>query len=146
VRSTAWEKAQNEAFDGAVKEFLPEFIQCSRCSSWVCRKKCWNNERGLCKGCAPDLAVEASAAPASRTVEEIWAHSKMAEEDRQMLQDKSWRERMVAFCAICEAFLVKNVKFCPECGAKIASPAHCTECGNKLPAGAKFCEECGAKA
>jgi hypothetical protein len=145
VRSTAWEKAQDEAFEGAVKEFFQEFIQCPRCSSKVCRKKCWNTERGLCKGCAPDLAVEASAAQASRTVEEIWAHSKMAEEDRQMPQDKSWREGMVASCPICEAPLVKNVKFCPECGAKIASPAHCTECGYKLPAGAKFCGECVAK-
>jgi membrane protease subunit (stomatin/prohibitin family) len=146
VRSAAWEKAQDEAFEQAVKEFLPEFIQCPRCSSWVCRKKCWNHERGLCKGCAPDLAVEASAAQASRTVEEIWAHSKMAEEDREMLKEKSWREGVTASCPNCEAPFAKKVKFCPECGAKITSPAHCTKCGAKLNSGAKFCGECGAKA
>jgi hypothetical protein len=32
------------------------------------------------------MGVEMAAAQASRTVEEIWAHSKMAEEDREMLK------------------------------------------------------------
>jgi hypothetical protein len=91
------------------------------------------------------ISVEMSAAQSSRTVEEIWAHSKMAEEDRQMLQEKSWREGVRASCPNCEAPLAKNVKFCPECGAKIKGDPHCTECGSKLLPGAKFCPECGTK-
>jgi hypothetical protein len=89
VRSAAWQKARDEAFAKAVEEIKPDFIQCPRCSTWVCRKSCWNNQRGLCKNCAPDMGVEMAAAQASRTVEEIWAHSKMAEEDRSMLKDES---------------------------------------------------------
>lgn len=145
VRSASWERAHDEAFSKAMKEVKPNFIQCPRCSSWVCREKCWNTERGLCKECAPDMGVEMAAAQSSRTVEEIWAHSKMAEEDREMLKESSWRAGVRATCPQCEAPLPKNVKFCPECGAKIAAQQHCTECGTKLTPGVKFCPECGAK-
>ena len=145
VQSASWEKAHDEAFQNAIEELKPDFIQCPRCSSWVCRRNCWNTQRGLCKNCAPDLGVEMSAAQSSRTVEEIWAHSKMAEEDREMLQEKSWREGVRATCPNCEAPLAKNVKFCPECGANIKSATHCTECGVELQPGAKFCAECGTK-
>lgn len=145
VRTAAWEKAHDEAFVEAMQELKPDFVQCPRCSSWVCRKSCWNMQRGLCKECAPDLAVEASAAQASRTVEEIWAHSKMAEEDREMLQEKSWREGIRASCPQCEAPLATNAKFCPECGAKVKQESHCTECGSKLNPGVKFCPDCGTK-
>ncbi len=146
VRSAGWERAHDEAFQKAAAEIRPDFRQCPRCSSWVCLKSCWNNQRGLCKECAPDMGVEMAAAQSSRTVEEIWAHSQMAEEDRQMLTEKSWREGVRATCPQCNAALEKNVKFCPECGAKIQSAAHCTNCGAKLTPGAKFCPECGTKA
>ncbi len=75
ARSATWEKAHDETFIKAMEELKPDFIQCARCSSWVCRKSCWNSKKGLCKNCAPDLGVEMAAALASRTVEEIWAHS-----------------------------------------------------------------------
>lgn len=146
VHTAAWERAHDAAFIEAVNEVRPHFVQCPRCSSYVCRDKCWNTKKGLCKSCAPDYGVEMSAAQASRTVEEIWAHSKMAEEDREMLQEKSWREGVRATCPECEAPLPANVKFCPECGAKIKTEKHCTECGTKLEPGVKFCPECGTKA
>jgi hypothetical protein len=145
VRSASWERAHDEAFMKAMEELKPDFIQCPRCLSWVCRSGCWNTERGLCKNCSPDLGVEMAAAQSSRTVEEIWAHSKMAEEDREMLKESSWRAGVKASCPECEAPLPKNVKFCPECGAKIKAEQFCTECGSKISPGAKFCAECGAK-
>jgi len=145
VRSAGWEKAHDEAFIAAMEELRPEFVQCPRCSTWVCRKGCWNVKRGLCKECAPDLGVEMAAAQASRTTEEIWAHSKVAEEDREMLQEKSWRKGVRATCPQCNAPLPGNVKFCPECGAKVLAEAHCVECGAKIPKGARFCPECGHK-
>lgn len=145
VHSAAWEKAHDEAFLAASQELRPQFAQCPRCSSWVCQKSCWNERRGLCKECAPDLGVEMAAAQSSRTVEEVWAHSKMAEEDREMLKEESWREGARATCPSCGAALAKKVKFCLECGEKIQVVAHCTECGAKLDAGAKFCQECGTK-
>jgi len=146
ARSASWEKAHDDAFLKAMEELKPDFVQCPRCSGWVCRKSCWNNNKGLCKECAPDLGVEMTAAQASRTVEEIWAHSKMAEEDREMLKEKSWREGVRATCPSCNAPLAGKVKFCPDCGAKIQAQPHCTECGAKLSPGAKFCAECGGQA
>jgi membrane protease subunit (stomatin/prohibitin family) len=145
ARSAAWEKAHDEAFVKAMQELKPDFVQCPRCSSWVCRKSCWNTKKGLCKECAPDLGVEMAAAQASRTTEEIWAHSKVAEEDRAMLKDESWRQGVRATCPNCNAPLAANAKFCPECGAKIQAEKHCTECGAKLAPEAKFCAECGTK-
>jgi hypothetical protein len=144
ARSVSWEKAHDDAFIKAVEELRPEFIQCPRCSGWVCRKSCWNTQKGLCKECAPDLGVEMAAAQASRTVEEIWAHSKMAEKDRAMLKEESWREGARATCPKCNAPLAAKVKFCPECGAAIGGNRHCTECGAELAEGAKFCGDCGA--
>ncbi len=144
VRSAGWQKARDEAFMKAIEEVKPNFLQCPRCQKWVCKDRCWNNKRGLCKGCAPDLGVEMSAAQASRSVEEIWAHAKMAEEDKK-LAEGNWRETIRASCPECGASLGTNAKFCPECGAKLKAEAHCTQCGALLQPGAKFCADCGAK-
>jgi predicted amidophosphoribosyltransferase len=86
-----------------------------------------------------------AAAQASRTVEEVWAHSKVAQEDREMLKDESWRAGVRATCPSCNAPLAANAEFCPECGAKIHDTGHCTQCGALLATGAKFCGEWGAK-
>ena len=145
ARSATWEKAHDDAFEKAMEELRPDFVQCPRCSSWVCRKACWNNKKGLCKECAPDLGVEMAAAQASRTVEEIWSKSKVAEEDRSMLKEESWREGVRATCPKCNAPLDGKPKFCPECGAAISAEKFCVNCGKKLAAGAKFCAECGTK-
>ncbi|MFP4344637.1 MAG: zinc ribbon domain-containing protein [Anaerolineales bacterium] len=144
VRSAAWERAHDEAFAKAAEEMRPAFVQCPRCSSWVCRKGCWNTKRGLCKGCAPDLGVEMSAAQASRSVQEVWSHAAMAEEDKH-LTEADWRETIRASCPECESPLATNAKFCPECGAKLQVAKHCSECGTSLQPGTKFCAECGTK-
>jgi len=145
ARSATWEKAHDDAFAKAMEELKPDFTQCPRCSTWVCRKSCWNTGKGLCKGCAPDLGVEMAAAQASRTVEEVWAHAKVAEEDRAMLKEQSWREGVRATCPACQAPLAAKVKFCPDCGARIQDKSTCAGCGAALAPGAKFCGECGAK-
>lgn len=145
VKSAAWERGHDKALQVASAEIRPKFVQCPRCQAWVCRKSCWSTKRGLCKNCAPDLGVEMSAAQASRSVEEVWAHAKMAEEDKK-LAEGNWRETIRATCPNCEAPLATNAKFCPECGAKLKSQAHCTQCGAPLTPNAKFCPECGEKA
>ncbi len=144
VRAAAWEKAHDEAFIDAVRDLKPDFIQCPRCNAWVCRKRCWNDRKGLCKQCAPDLGVEMAAAQASRSVEEIWAHAAMAEEDKKLARE-NWRSNIRASCPACEAPLATNAKFCPECGAQLKKTPVCAHCGETLTAGAKFCPECGTK-
>ncbi len=144
VHSASWQKARDKAYQEALKELAPDFIQCPRCNAWVCRKKCWNDKKGLCKGCAPDLGVEMSAAQANKSVEEVWAHAAMAEEDKK-LSTENWRENIRASCPECEAPLASNAKFCPACGAKLKVKQHCTECGAVINPGSKFCAECGAK-
>lgn len=144
VRSAGWQKGHDEAFKQAIAELKPDFIQCPRCQNWVCKKSCWNEKRGLCKECAPDLGVEMSAAQASRSVEEVWAHAAMAEEDKK-LATENWRQTIRATCPECGKPLATNAKFCPECGAKVKFDDKCPKCNAQLQPGAKFCAECGEK-
>jgi len=144
VRSAGWQQARDKAFKDALEEIRPSFAQCPRCSQWVCRKACWNHKRGLCKYCAPDLGVEMSAAQASRSVEEVWAHAAMSEEDKK-LSEGNWRETIQASCPQCGEPQATNAKFCPSCGAKIKKDDKCPGCGAKLQPNAKFCAECGTK-
>jgi membrane protease subunit (stomatin/prohibitin family) len=143
VKSAAWERAWDKAFEEAMQELTPSFRQCPRCSSWVCRESCWSDDRGLCKNCAPDLGVEMAAAQASHSVQEVWAHARMADEDRKLAAE-NWKDRIKATCPKCNKPLERNAKFCPNCGEKLqGAGGFCAECGAKLAAGAKFCAECG---
>ena len=117
-------------------------MKCKKCG--VERNAPAFNDDGLCKECAPDLGVEMAAAQASRSVEEVWAHAKMAEEDKK-LGEENWRKGIRAACPKCEKPLAKPSKFCPECGAAINSDGKCAKCGAKLEPNAKFCPECGTK-
>ncbi|MHB1457439.1 MAG: zinc ribbon domain-containing protein [Armatimonadota bacterium] len=143
VRSSAWEKAHDQAFETAWQEVKESFYQCPKCSNWVCKKSCVNTKKGLCKQCSPDLGVEMAAAQSQKSVEEIYAHAAMAEEDKK-LGAEHWREGVRATCPQCGATQQTNAKFCADCGASLKSP-HCIECGEKLAPGAKFCPGCGKK-
>ena len=144
VKSATWENAHDKAFVDATHELSDKFIQCPKCNAWVCRQKCWNDKKGLCKSCAPDLGVEMAAAQASKSVEEVWAHAAMAEEDKK-LGTEVWREGIKASCPKCEAPLSANTKFCPNCGAEVKSSSQCAKCGAKLQPNSKFCPDCGQK-
>jgi membrane protease subunit (stomatin/prohibitin family) len=143
VRDAAWERAHDNAFVVAAEDLKADFKQCPRCSSWVC-ENCWNDKRGLCKQCAPDLGVEMSAAQASRSVEEVWAHAKMSAEDKH-LAEGDWRETIVASCPSCGHALETNASFCPECGQILKDTPHCKKCDALLQPDAKFCDKCGER-
>ena len=89
------------------------------------------------------MGVEMSAAQASRSVQEVWAHARMSAEDKH-LSEADWRQTIRASCPACEAPLATNAKFCPECGERLQSQDNCGECGTKMQPNAKFCGECGA--
>ena len=130
------------AVEKALEELKPQFAQCPHCAKWVCRQSCWNDKRGLCKECAPDMGVEMSAAQASRSREEVWAHAKMSAEDKK-LSESNWRETIVASCPRCQVPLATNAKFCPNCGSSMANTKKCANCGATVPMSSKFCLECG---
>jgi membrane protease subunit (stomatin/prohibitin family) len=144
VKDASWKDAHDKAFQDALKEMQPVFIQCPHCHTWVCREQCWNTKKGLCKNCAPDLGVEMAYAQSEKSVEEIHEHAAMAEEDKK-LGTEYWRTNIRASCPKCEAPLASNAKFCPSCGAKLNEEGKCAHCGAKLTPGAKFCPECGEK-
>lgn len=114
VRSASWEKGHDAAFQEAMEEMRAEFIQCPRCSTWVCKQNCWNVEKGLCTSCAPDVGVEMATAQSTT-------------------------------CPSCGTTLATQVKFCPDCGAKVQPKGACAGCGATLVPGTKFCGECGSK-
>jgi hypothetical protein len=144
VRSSAWQSAHDAAFREASAALKPEFIQCPRCQTWVCRRSCWNNKRGMCKGCAPDLGVEMSAAQASQAVQSVWDKAAVDEDDAKVIQSAG-NKTVLASCPHCEAPLAGNPKFCPGCGAPLKVSENCAKCGAKLPPKSKFCPECGEK-
>lgn len=145
VRSAQWQQARDKAFATAAEEMRPNFAQCPRCSSWVCKKNCWNEARGLCKNCAPDLAVEISAQQSVKAVEKIHSDITADAEDSKVISSVG-DQKVQASCPSCHAPLAQNAKFCPECGYKLAdAKKFCMECGAQLTPGAKFCPECGTK-
>lgn len=85
-----------------------------------------------------------SAAQASHSVEEVWSHAQMADEDKKLARE-NWKDVIVASCPKCGCSLEKNSKFCPDCGEKLVSERYCPECGEKVNTNAKFCINCGSK-
>ncbi len=144
VKDAKWESAHDAAYNKAVKQLMEDFLQCPKCQAWVCSQRCWNVKKGLCKECAPDLGVEMAKAQSDKSVEEVYAHAAMAEEDKH-LDEKTWRKGITASCPQCGISLATDSKFCPECGAKISNDSTCKKCHAKLAPGAKFCGACGEK-
>lgn len=144
VRSATWQQAKDKAFIEAAQAIKPNFVQCPRCSSWVCRKSCWNQARNLCKNCAPDLTTEISAQQSAKAVEKIMTDVVADDEDVALI-NKVGKNKVQAGCPQCGAAITPGAKFCPECGSKLQEKKFCSECGAALTVGAKFCPDCGAK-
>ena len=145
ARSAQWQQAKDKAMVEAVQQIKPNFLQCPRCSSWVCKKNCWNQQRGLCKNCAPDIAVEISAQQSSKAMEKIHTDITADTDDSKVIGSVG-TDKVQASCPNCHAPLASNAKFCAECGYKIAEASkYCTNCGAKMAPGAKFCAECGTQ-
>jgi membrane protease subunit (stomatin/prohibitin family) len=133
-------KARDEAFARAVEEARPHFRQCSRCGKWVCPEHCWNAEKGLCEGCAPDLAEEAAAAQAQAAKEQVWEKARQVDHVAQV----DMKAAQAALCPHCGAKSTGG-KFCGQCGKPLSAKAKCPKCSAEVQAGAKFCPQCGEK-
>jgi uncharacterized OB-fold protein len=131
--------ARDEAFAQAVEEAKVHFRQCTRCGKWVCPEVCWNEAKGLCEECAPDLMTEAAAAQAQAAAEQV--QLKAREVDH--VKDIDMKKNLMAQCPHCSA-RVQAGKFCPECGKLLSGKLSCSKCGTEFSG--KFCPECGTKA
>lgn len=142
ARSATWQQARDGAFRKSITEIRPAFIQCPRCQRWVCRKRCWNEARGLCKDDAPDLATEISAQQSAMAVEQIRAGITADAADVATIGAVG-TVKMKAACPNCGTAVEPGAKFCPNCGQKLDQQRHCTNCGAPLANTARFCGECG---
>jgi Double zinc ribbon len=138
-------QANDKAFQDAIEEIRPKFRQCTRCGIWVCPDVCWNHQRQLCEGCAPDLAEEAAAQQAQIAAQQIG--EKLRKVDHVASFDPT--AEMVSSCPSCRSQLQPGAKFCAGCGKPVGSgvaKVFCTGCGGPLAPGARFCAGCGQAA
>jgi predicted nucleic acid-binding Zn ribbon protein len=145
ARSATWQQARDGAFRKSIAEIRPAFIQCPRCQRWVCRKRCWNEARGLCKDDAPDLATEISAQQSAMAVEQIRSTVTADAADAAVIGAVG-TTKMKAACPNCGTAVEPGAKFCGNCGHKLDVQRHCTNCGAPLANTARFCAECGTPA
>jgi len=144
-RGPAWDGAFKEAID----ESKPQFRQCTLCGDWVCPAVCWNQVRGLCEKCAPDLGEHAPAIQAQVAVEQAYDDARKGDQLRGV--DLKGPVAVVsASCNQCQATLADGAKFCALCGTPAATAASaasqfCPSCGAKAQPGAQFCSGCGGR-
>jgi hypothetical protein len=140
LRGPAWDSA----FADAIEECKPHFRQCTRCGIWACPEVCWNEARGLCENCAPNLHEQAASIQAQVAVEQTWQAAREGDQMRG-LDVKAAVVAVSGGCKKCHAALSPGAKFCPQCGAPaaVAGPKFCDGCGGTLTAGTRFCPECG---
>jgi len=138
LRGGAWDTAYGEAVDEAKQHFK----HCTRCGRWVCPQVCWNEARGLCEACAPDLQEEAVHIQSQVAVEQAWRKARQVDQVAS-LDMKAPRSAASSACPHCQA-RVDGGKFCGECGKPLAvAKAHCTQCGVEMKPQARFCSDCG---
>ncbi|HAO78537.1 MAG TPA: hypothetical protein DCQ92_06080 [Verrucomicrobia subdivision 3 bacterium] len=134
-------KAHDAAFAAAIEQARNHFHRCARCMKFAC-DTCWNQDKGLCRDCAPDAEVEIDAARATGEVEAAREAAQTEGKARGEKIDVK-RERQLV-CPQCNAE-THGAKFCPDCGIKLAVLSQCPKCSAEVSPGAKFCPECGDK-
>jgi uncharacterized OB-fold protein len=136
-------KAHDDALIKAVDEAKQHFKQCSRCGKWVCPDVCWNHERGLCEGCAPDEREEIAAAQAQATSDQIFQKARATNLTEHVDMEKK-ATAAIGQCPGCGAKTTGS-KFCPECGGALITSIKCKRCGAESSPSTLFCPECGNK-
>jgi len=165
-KSPDWQKEHQNAFEVAQNEGRQHFHRCNSCSSYVC-DACFNEDEGLCVGCAPRQEIYVAKARADamkRNIDEagqnatVWQGS--VESKTTVCPNCGKPAGSGKFCNNCGASMelhtcpacgAKNaltVRFCNNCGTNLTAPpaapsGTCAGCGFNNPPGTKFCGNCG---
>jgi hypothetical protein len=137
VKDFADRGARDEALQKASGELMGYFTRCPRDNRWV-DETCWNTARGLCVGCAPNLAAEMEA---ERSQVEINQMREAMQNETVFSGDTSARQTVCSNCGK----PVGSEKFCSNCGTPTGQ-SKCAQCGAELAPGTRFCGNCGTKA
>lgn len=140
IQRTILGPQHDKAFRDAIDEIKVNFRQCPKCAAWACINTCWNQKRGLCYKCAPNVETELAAAQAQETIAQI--REKVQKID--LTREIDITSETTALCPNCGA-PTQGAKFCPECGKALRPKNECSRCGTKIETGTKFCPECGNK-
>jgi len=167
-QSPAWQKEHEGAFEAAQNEGRAHFHRCNSCSHYVC-DVCFNEDEGLCIGCAPRQEIAVAKAHADAMTRNIADAAQSATVWQGAIESKTTvcpscgkPAGTGKFCNNCGASM--ELKTCPNCGAQNSLAVHfcnncgtnlsgppaapsgrCTSCGFENPPGTKFCGNCGNK-
>jgi len=133
-QSPEWHKEHEQAFEKTQNESKQHFHRCPHCNKYVC-DHCWNEDAGLCTGCAPRQEVYVAAASAGAMKRNI---------DEKAATAKVWDgkiESKVTLCQTCGK-PAGTGKFCSNCGAS-NDMKECPKCGTKNAPSVRFCNNCG---
>ena len=134
--SPEWHKEHEQAFELAQNEAKAHFHRCPRCTRWVCDND-WNEQVGLCVGCAPRENVEVSAARAEKMVQDIRTKAEQTQVFTGEINERT------TLCPQCGK-PAGTGKFCVNCGFRL-DMTKCPKCGAANSAEARFCGECGTR-
>jgi hypothetical protein len=135
-------KAWDAAYETAVAEAKRHFKSCQRCGQRVCPERCWNDDAGLCEGCAPDLRKEAAGLKAQVAREQM--REKILKFDQTAGVDPAGRHAVVS-CPEC-GHAAHGDAFCSQCGHALTAAKNCPKCHTRLAPGCRFCGACGSPA
>ena len=133
-QSPDWQKEHEKAFERCQNEIKRHFHRCPGCNKYVC-DQCWNEDEGLCVGCAPRQEVyvaQARAQAMKRNIEEAGSKSTV------------WQGKIESKTTICPSCgkPAGTGKFCNNCGASMELK-ECPKCGAKNALTIRFCNNCG---
>lgn len=163
-RSPEWQKEHDRAFEMAKNEAQRHFHRCPACNRYVC-DHCWNEDEGMCTGCAPRQEIYVAKARADamrRNIDDAGAGATVWQgtiESKTTICPNCGKPAGTGkFCNNCGASMARKVcpqcgiqnaqtvRFCNNCGANLAETAafsRCDSCGMENPPGTKFCGGCG---
>ena len=164
-RSPEWQKEHEKAFEMAQNEAQQHFHRCHGCQKWVCDAD-YNEEQGLCIGCAPREDIEVAKARSEAMKKNIESKIETTTVWNGELETKTTvcptcnkpagygkfcnncgASMELKTCPSCGTKMSQNTKFCNNCGANLNAPIKnkCSQCGTENEPNTKFCGNCGNK-